>query len=151
MQEGNSAHNASAGKKTRRVSVSIKRRHACMALLQRVLPVETKEWQQPSKNLIVPSSIAIWALVAKAVIRCSKTRQASVPTSTNARQELVFLVQVLPVEAQEWQQPCMTNTKQVTVPSSKAVWALVPPPILNDNQLKIWVKSFQFIHFIFTH
>ena len=142
MQEGNSAHNASAGKKTRRVSVSTKRRHACMALLQRVLPVETKEWQQPSmttmKNLIVPSSIAIWALVAKAVIRCSKTRQASVPTSTNARQELVFLVQVLPVEAQEWQQPCMTNTKQVTVPSSKAVWALVPPPILNDNQLKKW-------------
>ena len=66
MKEGNSARNANAGKKTRRVSVSTKRRHACMALLQRVLPVETKEWQQPSmttmKNLIVPSSIAIWAL-----------------------------------------------------------------------------------------
>ena len=143
--------------KTLEASVSTKAdaKKELMVLLQKVLTEKSQEWQQPSmttiNNMTVPFSIAIWALVAKAVIRCSKTRQASVPTSTNARQELVFLVQVLPVEAQEWQQPCMTNTKQVTVPSSKAVWALVPPPILNDNQLKKWVKSFQFIYFIFTH
>jgi len=70
MKEGNSAHNASAGKKTRRVSVSTKRRHAkeaWMLLLQKVLAVEAQEWKQPrittTKHVNVHSCKAILALV----------------------------------------------------------------------------------------